>query len=326
MSEASSGASPIERATDSVGNNVIEAFSLLGNEIRLAILMALWEAYEPFAGDTAVSHNELQDRLGIDDGDHLNYHVTKLQGRYLRRTDTGYVLRQRGHKVIQTVIAGVGVTRPEFPETPTDVDCILCGGQTVLSHDDGAIYLRCTECAGLHESESMPDGVIAGGAFDAAALANRSAEEIFTVSLLTTRKAFELAFSGICNECRGHMDGSLLLCDDHPLQGLCDSCGMTHPYQARYRCLECKNDHLGPATAVAASHPVFTAFLVEQGVYPLGGRPDTGFLEVVIEHITDSEENLISDDPPTVEVTIDHDGAVLQMIIDKDLQVTEVEW
>lgn len=51
-----------------------EAFAVLGNEIRVDILRALWEAGEPLA------YSELQERIGVCDSGRFNYHLRKLVG------------------------------------------------------------------------------------------------------------------------------------------------------------------------------------------------------------------------------------------------------
>ena len=52
--------SPLESAIGAVDSETVEAFKLVGNEIRLAILLVLWEAYDrPDATDNAVSFMRL---------------------------------------------------------------------------------------------------------------------------------------------------------------------------------------------------------------------------------------------------------------------------
>jgi len=47
MANSNPTESPLEAAADFTGSHAVDAFKLLGNETRLAILLALWEAYDP---------------------------------------------------------------------------------------------------------------------------------------------------------------------------------------------------------------------------------------------------------------------------------------
>ncbi|QRV14078.1 helix-turn-helix transcriptional regulator [Haloterrigena salifodinae] len=53
-----------------------EAFRLLGHEIRVQILLALWRA-----SDHALGFSELYDAVDVDDSGQFTYHLSKLEGR-----------------------------------------------------------------------------------------------------------------------------------------------------------------------------------------------------------------------------------------------------
>ena len=73
-----------------------EAFSALGNQTRMQILLALWRAYDPFASDNAVPFSELFEAVGVDDSGQFNYHLGKLRERFVTRRETGYELTPVG--------------------------------------------------------------------------------------------------------------------------------------------------------------------------------------------------------------------------------------
>lgn len=56
------GDSPLDDLT--AGGLAIDAFELLANETRLAILVTLWESYRPFTEDTTVPFSECVNALG----------------------------------------------------------------------------------------------------------------------------------------------------------------------------------------------------------------------------------------------------------------------
>ena len=53
--------------SDRPGFEPAEAFALLGNETRMDILQALWEAHDPFAERNGLAFSGLFDRVGITD-------------------------------------------------------------------------------------------------------------------------------------------------------------------------------------------------------------------------------------------------------------------
>lgn len=64
--------SPLEAAAGTAGPRAIEAFSVLGNETRLSVLLTLWDAYEPWDEEGAVPFSELRERLGRPDSGRFN--------------------------------------------------------------------------------------------------------------------------------------------------------------------------------------------------------------------------------------------------------------
>ena len=118
MVSSDASESPLTTAAGAVGPETTEAFGLLANETRLAIMLALWEAYDPHAEDNAVGFTELRGRVGIRQGAQFNYHLDKLVGVFVDSTDGGYRLRPVGLNLVQTLIAGTG----QGGNVPTDRD------------------------------------------------------------------------------------------------------------------------------------------------------------------------------------------------------------
>ncbi|MFB6198976.1 MAG: hypothetical protein ABEI52_12035, partial [Halobacteriaceae archaeon] len=65
MSERHSPDSPLGAVT--TGERATQAFELLSDETRLAILVALWEAFEPFDGGNSLRFSELRSRVPSTD-------------------------------------------------------------------------------------------------------------------------------------------------------------------------------------------------------------------------------------------------------------------
>lgn len=179
--------SPLENAAEDAGSGVIEACSALGNETRLAILIALWEAIEPFpdgrwdpTGGHPLTVSDLQDRLGIEDTGKLEEHLAKLTGGFVERDADGYVLRPEGKNVVQNIVTNVGLADPDFEKSEVDLDCWLCGAPSAIIYRNGRIYHVCTQCeGGLSLGEDHPSGVLNAWRASASALHGRSPDAIF---------------------------------------------------------------------------------------------------------------------------------------------------
>ena len=85
MTDSTVSGSPLESAAGAARSHVTDAFKLLSDEVRLAILLSLWEASDPLAENNAVSFSQLFDCIGIRDSGNFSYHLDKL------------VLRRGGH-------------------------------------------------------------------------------------------------------------------------------------------------------------------------------------------------------------------------------------
>lgn len=97
-----------------------EAFSVLGDETRLAILRTLGDAADP------LSFSALFDRVDYDDPSNFNYHLKKLTDHFVHKTADGYVLRQAGRRVVEAVLAETPAAEPRLERTQIDRPCFLC--------------------------------------------------------------------------------------------------------------------------------------------------------------------------------------------------------
>jgi hypothetical protein len=113
MTDENSTGLPIETTVGAAGSHATEAFALLGNETRLAILLALWEEHDPHASDNVVSFSEIFDRVEYEDPGSFSYHLQELEGQFIRQyaDGGGYELRVPALRFIHAVIAGAGDVR-----------------------------------------------------------------------------------------------------------------------------------------------------------------------------------------------------------------------
>ncbi|WP_436927806.1 winged helix-turn-helix domain-containing protein [Halosimplex amylolyticum] len=85
------GASPGERVDPAA---VTDTFTLLSDETRVRILAALADADRE-----AVCFSDLRGRVGMADSGQFNYHLDRLRGDLVAKTDDGYALTEAGRAV-----------------------------------------------------------------------------------------------------------------------------------------------------------------------------------------------------------------------------------
>lgn len=307
-----------------------EVFEILGNEIRMGTLKALWEAYDPLSSANGLSFSALYDAVSVSDSGQFNYHLDRLRGRYVERTDEGYELLPVGLKLVQSVIAGAG-QESGFDSAPVATDCPRCGSDTRLTYDGGRVYHVCTECGGQFQSEEYPDGTLWGKSFPPAGLAHRSPEELFaTLTFLDWPMSARLT-GNVCPRCSGVLDQSLDVCHEHNSaeDTPCPNCGYSKPIRAHWVCAVCKHHATGSVSGVVKNHPAVISFLYEHDIdfgYPYG----TNEFETVVDNERVREErtyeqDLVSTDPTRVRVTLAYEDDELVLTLDADLEVVDID-
>lgn len=326
MAGIGSSDSPLETAAGVVGPEATRAFKLLGSETRLAILLALWEAHEPFSGDDALSFSELLERVDYDTSSNFSYHLEKLEGHFVQSTEDGYRLRQAGHKIVRAVLAGAGITDTTLEPTEIDARCIYCGESLAIAYEDEHLYTVCSECAGNFETgDEAPPGTIMAFSFDPAGLSTRTTEEIFAAAIFRAMQKFTMQMGGLCPECSGPVDASTHVCEDHDSGGICSECGRRDAIQARWVCSVCKNAGHGPPAGNLVLHPRVAAFYAERGLEVGYDTNDFDGIVRTLRAMARQEQELASTDPLRVRVTVPYDGDELCLLVDETMTVLDVE-
>ena len=329
MNRSDSAGSPLERAPGVAGGRATAAFELLGDETRLAILLALWDASEPHAEDDGLSFTDLRDRVGIRQGGQFNYHLDKLVGRFVRKTDEGYGLRRSGRKLVQSIIAGTGIEDPVLEPTPIDAPCPFCDAPTAITYERHYVYRVCTECDGdVDPGSEHPRGSLSGWTFEPTGLSGRTAEDVYTASTLKTFARIGLRFEGICPDCSGTVEWSFEVCADHDASsdGTCPECGRKRAVVAREACTVCKSAGVGSPAIKTLLHPAVVSFYYDHGI-EVGFTGNTDYTDVVrtLQLVEGFEEEVRSTDPVRVRVTVSHDEDELRLLLDEALNVVEVD-
>lgn len=329
MARPGSSSSPLEAAAGAAGPETVEAFKLLSDETRLAILLALWEAYDPLATDNTVPFSDLYDRVSVRDSGTFTYHLDKLIGNYVEAVDDGYQLRNSGLKLVRAVIAGWGLDERELPPTEIPRSCTQCGATVELSYVDERLYHTCTECGGHIGPDSMeraPEGtLLAYDSFNPAGLTGRTAEEVFVASTIEYHRSITMLIRGVCPACSGLVEEQLSVCDDHDaIPGeRCSTCDTWTEARVSFVCSVCKHSGSYPAWVALLDHPRIVGFYHDHGfdmTFGLDDPEDCGRLWNRLVR----EQEVISRDPLQVRVTVTEGSDALDLTLDRDLEVIEV--
>lgn len=328
MASSNSTESLLEDATSTAGSRATDAFKLLSNEKRLAILVALWEAYDPDAETSAVSFSSLRERVGIRHGEQFYYHLEKLLDHFVRKTDDGYELRRAGRQVVQSVISGTGIEERALEPVEIDATCEFCDGATVITYENNYVWQVCTECRGKSDpDDGHPSGYLRGLTFDPAGLTGRTAAEVFEASWIKSYGRMLMRFEGICPECSGPVEWSLDGCEDHDAtaEEVCPNCGRIDPVFSREICTVCKSWAEGSPGFKLLVHPAVVAFYYDHGV-EVGFTGNTGYTTLLrmIDIVENLEQEVVATSPPRVRATFSHGGDDLHLLLDEELNVLEV--
>ena len=312
-----------------------EAFGLLANEIRLAILRELYETDDP------LTFSELRRRVEVPDSGMFNYHLEKLQGHFVRQTDEqvgdarangGYELRYAGEQVLRAVLSGVIGTDPVLEPIEVEEPCPFCGSPTEMSYRDEQLTVRCTACPGVVDRE-YPSGTVMSYGFPPAGFRGRSPEEILDAAHVLYDAKITPMMNGVCPECAGGVETSLKICPDHDADdngegsgesGLCETCETRFETWTRYACPNCQYARTAMVWFELLLYPAVVAFYHEH----LGLEKPVPFDKLTHENarfFRAIDEEVIAREPPRVRVTVDGGDAVLQVTVNERLEVINMK-
>lgn len=266
-----------------------EVFALLGNETRVAIVRTLSGFDDP------VAFSELREAVGTQDSGQFNYHLGKLVGSFVRRTDAGYTLTLAGDRVVGALMAGTYTASVSFDPIEMDAECPECGAALVVEYEDEHVVIRCTDCDEWRSMFPFPPGTL--DQFDRADL-----PAVFDRWL---RSTFERIVAGFCANCGGRMDGRLDLTGGDP--------------QATYDCRQCGERSAATAHHRILYHSATVAFCYDHGI-DVAGTPTWE-----LAHRLDDVTEVVTDDPPTVRVTLTVEDETLSVTLDESAAVSAVE-
>ena len=291
---------PTDRSSEHM--DPAESFAVLGNETRLAILQALWDAPE-----RPVSFSDLRATVGATESAGFNYHLKKLAEHFIRKTEDGYDFRYAGEQVIRAILTGSFTEHPSLAPFDIEGSCVDCGGTLQARYEEETLSVECAECERLHSRYPFPPG----------ALVDRDREEVLDAYDRWVRHRFDAATGGICAECGGRMDAGLVLPSDLDGETWCKyplSVGVS------LRCERCDRRVVAAVGMALLSLPAVAEFYRDHGV-DLEAIP---YWQIPWA-IDDGMTTVVSTDPDRVAVAIGLDDDTMTVTLDPDLAVAEIE-
>lgn len=298
-----------------------EAFQLLADDTRLAIMRALWEAYDPM-DPTPTRFTDLRERVDVDDPGRLNYHLGKLSTHFVRRTDDGYEFREAGKRVMRVVISGTALDGVTIESTEIDVSCIFCDGPTEINYEDGLLSHRCLQCTSRCVAE-YPPSLLSQEEVPPVGLLDRTTDDVYSANRVWLKHRETSVMDGVCPECSGSMPvASIRICDDHQPDAtadeVCDSCGSVFWGVAHHVCDVCKFHMQLPTSLYPPTHPAVLAFYYDHDIeFDLASHEQRA-------HLLEYQQEVVSEDPLRIRTTIPLDGDDLRLTFDEQMAVVDV--
>lgn len=298
-----------------------EAFALVADETRLEILRMLAETDKVLAFSTLFEHSEYDTRSNF------SYHLDKLEGHFVSRTDEGYALRQTGRRVVEAVIAGTVTDDPVIHRVSTDRQCPFCSAPIEVSYQQERVEMFCTECPGIANHEESGEefatqfGSLGAISLPPAGVDGRTPTELLNAAKVWTHLEILATSAGVCVRCSGIIEHSITVCEDHaPSGGVCDHCDRRYAVLFEVECSQCHYNREGIALACLLSKTELLSFFTDHGLNPL--IPETH--DRISESPANYEEQVLSIDPVRATFTFTADGDALTLTIDEDVSVIDV--
>ncbi|WP_459192687.1 winged helix-turn-helix domain-containing protein [Halosimplex sp. J119] len=286
-----------DTAPAGAGADPEDAFALIGNETRAAILRALGET--PHEG---VPFSDLRARVDATmDSGRFNYHLSELVGQFVDRDDDGYTLRAEGLALYRQIRAGTFNRRATVGPFEVGLDCYFCGVPVEGEYEDGTFELRCPGCDHVYSHAQLPPSTVETG--DTGDLLERVDQYNRHEMLAYAR--------GVCPTCVSPLDTEFVRGEDVWSEGSerfdvfvaseCDHCGARHYMSVGLTVLY---------------HPAVVAFFHDHGI-DVTSRPHWE-----LEWAMTNESLTVRDtDPWKVALAVERDGERLELVVDEDLSV-----
>lgn len=296
-----------------------EAFALLSDETRLNVIRTLGQADDP------LRFSELFDRIDYSDSSNFGYHLEKLNGHFVHRTDDGYVLGQPGRRILEAVLSGAVTDLPVQESERIDRECPYCSAAIEITYQQERLEMHCPECPGMEQRPPTEGGEFEVGGnlghfiLPPAGLKGRSAGETLRAAEIWTGTETHAVVRGVCGRCSAPLDQTVEACEDHDAaNGRCESCGQRFGAMFKSECTNCILEMKAPMVTYLAGQPDLIEFMMNHGIGPLSS-------EAFIFPLRTVEEEILSTEPFSANYTFTTEEDTLTLAVDDTLWVSKVD-
>jgi len=281
-----------------------EAISVLGEQTRMEIIVELGKAWdEDRHQQQKIGFSELMEAVGLTDSGQFNYHLDKLVGSFVAKSDDGYWLPNPGMKLYRLIVSGTVTERGMRGDIDVD-ECLSCGGTVQATYRaDNALVFTCKDCNKGH-------AVIP---FSPRGFTNRTDTDALQAAFRSFYSELRLARQGICPACDGDVETQLV--DD--LSERLDSLSVGGVISS-LKCNVCNNYYYSDLSSVALTTDEVRRFLLDAGVEPPLVRE---WHDVAVA--ADESVSIVERDPLRVQITFAVDGETIDVTFARDHQVID---
>lgn len=270
-----------------------QGFEILGDETRRQIILALADRLKEAPEDPTIGFADLRRRVGVRDSGNFNYHLEKLTGRFVTKTDEGYRIGPAGVEVVTALITGVYGEKASLGPVELDDPCPECNDLLTATYDNGLLRVACPNEHVFRNT--LPPGVID----------DRTLGEVIELLTLTTRHDLELAIEQICPFCYARLDWAV------------DVDSISTSAEVETQCSRCGVRIGIPVIVSLLRHPTVASFYHEHDV-------DVRTSPLWAAEFFRSVTIRTSTDPDRIHVRIDFEGETIEATLDDSLSVVEI--
>jgi len=281
-----------------------EAFGLLGNELRVTILLELGDAKEG-SEPRPLSFEELRRRCDITDSGRFNYHLQELLDVFVTEKEAGYGLLYPGVILYRAIKADSFTDRTTVDPFPVGSPCTDCGRDLEATYRNSMLVVRCPDCGSLQFKYHLPPG----------AIRSNDPEAVLWAANVYARRDLMTVASHVCPTCASEMYHDVVPEDEK-------SSDLEHAMPGPavvHHCSYCKNFFSTDLPEVLVYHLEVLPFVA-------AGEPELLTDPLWTTNACDPADIAVDRrDPLRVRVPFSANSEQLDVIVDRSLTVVETE-
>lgn len=279
-----------------------EAFELLGHELRLTILRTLNDAGAP------LSFSELRDTVDVRDSGRFNYHLEKLVGNFVRKTDEGYRLTRAGQRVVGAVLSGGYTHVHDAKPVSMETSCRSCDSKMEARFDEETVTIACSSCDLVFTDPSIPPAAMEGwDRRDVPGVVHRWMRRLLVSSDL-----------GLCPYCDGRVVRSVYLAGDHGAPEWFEPGTTDFEATVVFDCHRCAMHWHAMVEIAALAHPAVVGFHYEHGI-DLRQTP-----EWALDWFAGPQAEVTNQEPFRIDLPIRLDDETRRFVFDDEMELVEM--